>query len=71
MDLPFVVTLIPREKLAEEYDSGNYKGWEFARMTGTPYGMRHRLLQSPLGVPCTTPPWGKLVAVDLTSGKIA
>ncbi len=71
MDLPLVVALIPRDKLSEEYDSGNYKGWEFARMTGTPYGMRRRLLQSPLGVPCTAPPWGKLVAIDLASGKIA
>ena len=71
MDLPFVVTLIPRAKLDEEYDAGRYKGWEFARMTGTPYAMRRRLLQSPLGTPCTAPPWGKLVALDLATGKIA
>ena len=71
MDLPFVVTLIPRAKLDEEYDSGKYKDWEFARMAGTPYAMRRRLLQSPFGMPCIAPPWGKLVAVDLVSGKIA
>lgn len=71
MDLPFVVTLIPRDQLSEEYDSGRYKGWEFARMTGTPYGMRRSLLKSPLGVPCTAPPWGKLVALDLAKGTIA
>ena len=71
MELPFVVTLIPRDQLAAEYDSGAYKGWEFARMTGTPYGMRRQLLDSPLGVPCTAPPWGKLVAVDLANGKVA
>ena len=48
-----------------------YKGWEFARQAGTPYAMRRKLLDSPLGAPCTSPPWGKLVAVDLAQGKIA
>jgi len=33
--------------------------------------MRRKLLDSPLGIPCTAPPWGKLVAVDLRSGTIA
>ncbi|HKE47125.1 MAG TPA: pyrroloquinoline quinone-dependent dehydrogenase [Rhodanobacteraceae bacterium] len=70
MDLPMVVALIPRDKLGEQYDSGLYKDWEFARQTGTPFAMRRRLLDSPLGVPCTAPPWGKLVAVDLAHGKI-
>lgn len=71
MDLPFVVALVRRDKLSAEYDSGNYKDWEFARMSGTPYAMRRHLLQSPLGAPCTAPPWGKLVALDLAQGKIA
>ncbi|MEO7433430.1 MAG: pyrroloquinoline quinone-dependent dehydrogenase [Dokdonella sp.] len=71
MDLPFIVALIPRAKLDDEYDSGHYKGWEFGWQRGTPYGMRRTLLQSPLGAPCTAPPWGKLVAVDLAHGTIA
>ena len=71
MDLPMVVTLIPRGKLGAEYDSGLYKDWEFARQTGTPYAMRRKLLDSPWGAPCIAPPWGKLVAVDLAQGKIA
>ena len=71
MDVPMVVTLIPRDKLGAEYDSGLYKDWEFARQTGTPYAMRRKLLDSPLGAPCIAPPWGKLVAVDLARGKIA
>jgi len=71
MDVPMIVALIPRDKLDAEYDSGAYKGWEFASQRGTPYGMRRTLLASPLGVPCTAPPWGKLVAVDLAQGKIA
>jgi len=71
MDLPFVVTLIPRDKFGATADLAEYEDWEFARQTGTPYGMRRHLLDSPLGVPCTAPPWGKLVAVDLAHGKIA
>jgi len=71
MDVPMVVTLIPRDKLGAEYDSGLYKDWEFARQTGTPYAMRRKLLDSPLGAPCIAPPWGKLVAVNLAQGKIA
>jgi quinoprotein glucose dehydrogenase len=32
--------------------------------------MRRELVLSPLGVPCTPPPWGELVAVDLGSGAV-
>ena len=71
MDLPMVVALIPRDQFETQRDSGAFDGWEFARQTGTPYGMRRKALLSPLGAPCTAPPWGKLVAVDLAHGKIA
>ncbi len=71
MDLPMVVALIPRDQLDAAYDSGVYKGWEFAWQRGTPYGMRRTILKSPLGAPCTAPPWGMLVAVDLMRGAIA
>ncbi len=37
---------------------------------GTPYGMRRKILMSPLGVPCNPPPWGELSAVDLATGEI-
>jgi quinoprotein glucose dehydrogenase len=40
-------------------------------MKGTPYDIEIGSLQSPLGIPCNPPPWGKLVAVDLFKGKIA
>jgi quinoprotein glucose dehydrogenase len=32
--------------------------------------MRRRLLASPLGLPCVAPPWGRLAAVDLASGRL-
>lgn len=37
---------------------------------GTPYVMRRRILRGPSGSPCSPPPWGTLVAVDLKSQKI-
>jgi quinoprotein glucose dehydrogenase len=39
-------------------------------MRGTPYVMRRRILVSPLGLPCTPPPFGTLVAISLSTGKI-
>lgn len=71
MDLPMVVALVPRNELDAQVESGDFEGWEFASQRGTPYGMRRTLLKSPLGAPCTPPPWGKLVALDLASGTIA
>ena len=71
MDVPMVVALIARDQFDNQRASGAYEGWEFSRQAGTPYGMRRKALLSPLGAPCTKPPWGKLVAVDLAHGRIA
>lgn len=37
---------------------------------GTPYRTEFAMLLSPLRAPCTTPPWGRLSAVDLVQGTI-
>lgn len=68
--LPFVVQLIKRDELKATYESKVYPDSEFARQTGTPYGMRRELIKSPIGVPCTAPPWGTLTAMNLTTGSI-
>ena len=65
--LAALVQLIPRER---HDPARNEPGWEFAPMRGTPYVMRRRILLSPLGLPCTPPPFGTLVAISLLSGKI-
>lgn len=68
MQVPMVVTLLPRspqDSFATMARSGQFPKSEFARMSGAPYGMRRETLLSPIGVPCTAPPWGKLVAIDL------
>ena len=71
-NLPFEVKLIPRDeynKMRETGATNRVKG-EFGRQTGTPYAMYREPLMSPTGTPCIAPPWGKLTAVDLTTGEI-
>ncbi|MGH8139346.1 MAG: pyrroloquinoline quinone-dependent dehydrogenase [Steroidobacteraceae bacterium] len=68
--LPMVVTLLPQEALAREEKSGDFPRSEFARQAGTPYAMRREPLLSPWGLPCTAPPWGTLVSVDLRGDRI-
>jgi quinoprotein glucose dehydrogenase len=40
-------------------------------MTGAPYAAIQRVFTSPLGIPCTKPPWFELVAIDLERGAVA
>jgi len=70
MNLPFVVTLIPREQLEKSFDDPRYKDFEFARQRGTPYGMARHSFVSGLGIPCVKPPWGTLTGVDMQHGTI-
>jgi quinoprotein glucose dehydrogenase len=66
--LPTVVTLIPRKDYAA--DRAAHKDAEVSPQTGTPYGMRREWLFTPNKIPCITPPWGALAAVDLTTGSL-
>lgn len=68
--LPMVVTLLKTDDVRPAARSGDFPESEFALQTGTPYGMRREALLSPIGLPCTPPPWGSLSAVDLRSGEI-
>lgn len=69
--LPMVATLMRPQTLDSEAHSGNYPHSEFARQAGAPYAVRREPLLSPLGLPCTAPPWGTLVSVDLRHNRIA
>jgi len=69
--LPFLLRLVPREKLAEEAARGSQAGGvraELAEQRGARYGMSRVPLLSPSRLPCNPPPWGTLTAVDLFSG---
>ncbi|HEX9727559.1 MAG TPA: pyrroloquinoline quinone-dependent dehydrogenase [Gemmatimonadales bacterium] len=65
------VQLIARDSVDfEEASAENERrdlGYEYNIMRRTPYIMRRRILLSPSGLPCTPPPFGTLVAVDLDS----
>lgn len=68
--VPMVATLVPRDQFEPMRQSGQFPDSEFAAQEGTPYGMRREMLASPLGLPCTAPPWGSLAAVDLRRNAI-
>jgi quinoprotein glucose dehydrogenase len=61
----------------DQYDStqaatnASRLGDQYTRMHGTPYVLRRNLLRMENGLPCTPPPWGALVAIDLNSGTKA
>jgi quinoprotein glucose dehydrogenase len=58
--------LIPRERYVDEDEALI----ERAPQRGAPYAMERGPLLSPLGLPCSPPPWGALSAVDLGRGEI-
>ncbi|HEU4890519.1 MAG TPA: pyrroloquinoline quinone-dependent dehydrogenase [Vicinamibacterales bacterium] len=72
--LAAMVQLLPREGFdmararAEEQRLGD--DYEYNMMRGTPYVMRRRILLAPSRLPCTPPPFGSLVAVDLRTGSL-
>jgi quinoprotein glucose dehydrogenase len=65
------VQLIPVERfnVAEARANQARLGDQYTQMLGTPYIVRRRFLISNGGYPCTPPPFGSLVAVNLTNGR--
>jgi len=73
--VPAMVQLIPADgfngdSLFREDAARGINNFEYTRMRGTPYVMRRRIILGPAGVPCTPPPFGALVAVNLGTGAI-
>ncbi len=66
--LAMVVTLIPRDSLHAARMA--HPDEEISAMRGTPFGMMRQTLLSPNRVPCSPPPFGELVAFDLTRGEV-
>ena len=74
---PGVVRLVPqqvaepkgREDLTLSKQIDINAGVSFPQR-GSPYRVETSMLVSPLGAPCTEPPWGRLTAVDLARGTI-
>lgn len=67
--LATLVQLLPRDSLApSRAQVGNQ--YEHGNMTGAPFGMRRKTLESSRGIPCNPPPWGTLAAVHLPTGEV-
>ncbi len=65
--LPSVITLIPRHATDS---TARADSAETAKPAQTRYTLQTQPLLSPLGLPCTAPPWGTLAAVDLRRNSI-
>lgn len=65
-----MVQLIPLTDLdtADASHNESRLGDQYTRMHGTPFVMRRRILLGPSRLPCTPPPFGSLVAIDLRTG---
>lgn len=71
--IPFLIKLIPRDKLVDERTTArkNRLQGEFGEQTGTPYAMyREPLLTPERSGLCNPPPWGTVSALDLKGSKI-
>lgn len=63
-----IVTLLP--PVPADAQRGSGQDADVAPDIGAPYGSRRELLRSPLGLPCSPPPWGTLVAIEPSAGRI-
>ena len=62
--VPTIARVVAREKFAAEKTTGT----SYVQ-AGTAFGAIRETLAAPSGLPCSAPPWGALVAVDLDTGK--
>ena len=66
-NLPSITRLVPAD-IDEVRPEGPPTEFLKKPLNGTPYRLDGEFFVSPLGVPCTKPPWGELVALDLAKG---
>jgi quinoprotein glucose dehydrogenase len=69
--LSTIVKLVPRDQVKAALTDlkNNRFDAEYGRQEGAPYAMIREHLRAPSGLPCNAPPWGELIAVDLSTGK--
>ena len=48
---------------------GKQASGERVSMTGSPYELKFEPFLSPFGAPCNRPPWGRITAIDMSTGK--
>ena len=70
---PYRIRLIPNEEIDPEAAKAPTAGLPIGPpgyIEGTDYGLEQGTVLSPFNMPCTAPPWAKLVAVDMAEGEI-
>jgi quinoprotein glucose dehydrogenase len=70
MNIAGYVRLFPSSDFARMKRQPNPQGVELAPQIGAPFAMERGLILSPLGIPCSRPPWGTISAVDLDTGEL-
>jgi len=68
MNVMHLVTLIRQKEFSAVRE--RFFDKEVSPNEGAPFGMTRTTMLGPLGVPCNPPPWGKLHAIDMHTGKI-
>ena len=70
---PYSLRLVPNAEMDPEVAGSPMAGLPTGPpgyIEGTDYGLEQGPVFSPFMMPCTAPPWGKLVAVDMAAGEI-
>ncbi|ARU17923.1 PQQ-binding-like beta-propeller repeat protein [Croceicoccus marinus] len=68
--IPQMVTLHKRDEMAGQ-EAGNAHTSGMLPQLGTDYALTMEPMVSVLGIPCTTPPWGHLTAIDIGRREVA
>lgn len=63
-----LIRLVPNDR--DEQTMELSEDAEYAPMEGAPFGMTREIMVSPLGLPCTPPPWGIVAGIDIAKGEI-
>jgi quinoprotein glucose dehydrogenase len=69
-----VLRMIPRGEFDQRMKEAIERGEEppqWEPQAGTPYAMTRNFLTSSWGFPCSKPPWGTLVGIDLATGELS
>ena len=69
LKIPFSVKLVPREDNRTPEEDNDPVDWQSFPQYGTPYRLATSPFLSDRGVPCIKPPWGMMLAIDLSSGE--
>lgn len=67
-NLAHLIRLIPADQVRAVAETSHDA--EISPQEGAPFGMSREIMMSPLGLPCSPPPWGVLAAVDIERGEL-